>query len=99
MLITLDPTSESPAGDRADRPGPAAALRSLDGIRLGLLANGKSNSMAILDAVRAELTTLGLRVAGEPVRITKASVSVPPTPEAFDRLVADTDAVLVAIGD
>lgn len=101
-MITLDPTFEAftakerLANTRASAPAP----KSLNGVRVGLLANGKTNSRELLDVLLEELAQAqGVRLAGEPIRVVKGSVSVPPEPEDFRRLVAETDIVLVAIGD
>jgi len=99
--ITLDPTFEAftaraQANSRASAPAP----KSLQGLRVGLLANGKHNSVELLDALFAELGQAeGISLHGEPIRVCKNSVSVPPEPDDFRRLVAETDIVLVAIGD
>jgi hypothetical protein len=100
--ITLDPTFEAfTARDRlANTRASAPAPKTLSGLRVGLLANGKTNSREILDVLFEELGKAGgLSFSGEPIRVVKGSVSVPPEPEDFRRLVAETDIVLVAIGD
>ncbi len=101
-MITLDPTFEAftakerLANSRASAPAP----KGLNGLRVGLLANGKHNSRELLDALFAELGQVdGITLSGEPIKVCKGSVSVPPEPEDFRRLVAETDFVLVAIGD
>ncbi len=93
--VTLDPTS-GPLRERDARPM-ARRPATLDGAVLGLLANGKSNSQELLDAVYEELEKhYELRGA---VRFTKDSVSIPPRKEHFQGLVEEATAVVTAIGD
>jgi hypothetical protein len=99
-VTTLDPTYEAfTAPERMAGRSRAPALASLRGLRIGLLANGKTNSEALLDAVYDELARYPTASLSGALRVCKSSVSVPPEPEDFRRLVAETDAVLVAIGD
>lgn len=100
-ITTLDPTYEAITRLRATRNegATAPALKSLTGLRLGLLANGKVNSQELLDALYRELERRpGVSLAGA-LKVCKASVSVPPAPADVRRLIQETDAVLVAIGD
>ena len=104
MLTTLDPTYEAftarkSEASRAMAPPP----RSLNGARVGLLANSKANGEALLDAVFQEVyrelsRTRGVEL-GEPLRFKKGDVTTPPTPEVFQRLVDEVDLVITAIGD
>lgn len=101
QFITLDPTFEpiTRAASAASRHRMASAPNSLSGLRLGLLANGKVNSEELLDALCEELRhTSGVSIANV-IRVCKSSVSIPPAPEDMRRLVSETDAVLVAVGD
>jgi len=95
-FITLDPTYEPPA-EASRRKGVAARPATLDGAVVGLLSNGKANGMALLEAVRAELETR-YAIRGS-LGFTKGSVSIPPRPEDFERLVHEADVVITAIGD
>ena len=100
-ITTLDPTYEAITRRQAigNEGATAPALKSLTGLRLGLLANGKVNSQELLDALYRELGNRpGVSVAGA-VTVCKSSVSVPPSPEDVRRLLQETDAILVAIGD
>ena len=100
-ITTLDPTYEAITLRRATKNegSTAPALKSLSGLRLGLLANGKVNSQELLDSLYRELGSRpGVSVAGA-LKVCKPSVSVPPAPEDMRRLIQETDAVLVAIGD
>jgi hypothetical protein len=99
-LVTLDPTFEAiTRADSSARRHAAPAPRSLAGLRLGLLANGKINSEELLDALQDELQKQAGASIAQVVRVCKTSVSIPPRPEDMRRLVEETDAVLVAVGD
>jgi hypothetical protein len=93
-FVTLDPT-----GYRGADMRPARAERpvSLDGLTIGLLANGKVNSVELLEAVLVELEARHDLAAV--VRIVKESVSVAPSEADIARLVDDCGAVITAIGD
>jgi hypothetical protein len=100
-ITTLDPTYEAITRRKVTRNegDVAQGLASLSGVRIGLLANGKTNSQELLRAVYDELGRQpGVSLAGS-LPVCKSSVSIPPSPEDFRRLVAETDAVLVAVGD
>ena len=75
----------------------AARLGTLDGVRLGVLDNAKWNASKLLREVVAGLkedqTFAGVRV------YTKPSFSRPAEPELLDRIAAENDAVITAIGD
>lgn len=89
----VDPTSSQ----TRERTELAPRLDTLDGVRFGLLANGKHHGALLLDLVVEEL---GTRWAlGEPIRVTKAHPSQPPTDEQVAMLSAHSLAVLSAIGD
>ena len=75
----------------------APRLPSLDGVTLGLLANGKANSDAILDAV-ADAISQRHHLAGV-VRAHKPHPSLPASSELIARFVERADVVLTAIGD
>ena len=75
------------------------ALRrtSLDGITLGLLANGKANGAELLDLIAAEL---GSRHAiDRTLRATKAHPSLPMSDEVLAMFAEHAHAVLTAVGD
>jgi hypothetical protein len=89
----VDPTSSQ----TRERTELAPRLETLDGVRFGLLANGKHHGGLLLDMVVEEL---GTRYAlGEPIRVTKAHPSQPPTDEQIGMLAGHSLAVLSAIGD
>ena len=95
MIRILDPTlaaAPSPlAMPRAPRP---AGLR---GATLGLLANGKSNGMAMLDRVAEYLRERhGVAVI---MRVAKTNASAPVRDDDAARLAARCAAVVTAIGD
>jgi hypothetical protein len=97
----LDPTYEALTNPRAQakaRPT-APRARPRNGLRIGLLANGKPNSEAMLEAVYRQLERrLGVPL-GDPVRVMKPSISVPPTEGDMARLIGEADVVVTAIGD
>jgi hypothetical protein len=77
----------------------SAALRltSFDGATLGLLANGKANSAAVLDAMAASIAQRH-RIAGV-VRATKAHPSLPVSDAVLSMFAEQVQVVLTAIGD
>ena len=86
-------------GWRADERarGTAPNVRGEQPVHVALVANGKPNSVELLQC-------LAPRVAEElPVADVrgwrKDSVSVPPTPAQFDEIVGWADVALVAVGD
>lgn len=90
----VDPTfSAAPAAF-----APAPRLATLDGLRLGLLANGKTHGELLLDAL-AEQLFCGATVPESVLRLTKPHPSEPPTPEQLELLRSHSTAVLSAIGD
>jgi hypothetical protein len=94
MTRILDPTlrSVSPAAaSLAPRPS------ALAGATIGLLANGKSNGMAILDRVAEILRDR--HGIGEVVRLAKTNASVPVGEEEAKDLARRCAAVVTAIGD
>jgi hypothetical protein len=96
----LDPTYEAftKAEHQASRPS-APRIKPRPGMRIGLLANGKANSEALLERVYRQLEKrLGMPL-GEPVRVLKPSISVPPTEGDMARLIGEADVVVTAIGD
>src|SRR5687768_4710910 len=99
-MVVLDPTHERVGREQSTRNARpvARAPRSLADLRIGLLANGKPNSQELLDALLDELKAAPGVSVREVLRVCKASVSIPPSPEDFRRLVAETDLVLVAVG-
>ena len=94
MIRILDPTLRASVPSRA-----SAALRpaSLEGATIGLLANGKSNGMAILDRVAEILRDR--HGVGEIVRMAKTNASVPVGEEDAKDLARRCAAVVTAIGD
>jgi hypothetical protein len=93
----LDPT-ESPAPEQ-DEVGPAGLrkLETLRGARVGLLANGKTNAEALLEAVGALLEREhGARVVA---RENKRIASRPVPAAVLDRFGGAVDLVVTAVGD
>ena len=95
MIRILDPTL------RAVRAvgGAPLALRPprLGGASIGLLANGKSNGMVLLDRI-AEILCERHAIA-EVVRVAKTNASVPVSDEDAKELARRCAAVVTAIGD
>ncbi len=94
MTRILDPTIRTrprPVQTKAARPG------SLRGLTIGLLANGKSNGMAVLDRIAENLESR--HGVGEIVRVRKTHASAPARAEDADRLAGACAVVLTAIGD
>jgi hypothetical protein len=92
-MVLLDPTVEA----LPDNTNMAPRLTDLNGRVLGLLANGKRNSDALLDAVTSLLQDT-YDVKGV-VRLNKRDVSRPAKQEIVDELLEKCDAVITAIGD
>ena len=91
-IEVLDPTYE------ADPPQfvLAARLRTLRGTTIGIVSNGKRNTVPFFDALEKEL--IGTHGAARVVRRTKSNYSAP----ADSRLVEELrtwDAVVAGIGD
>jgi len=95
MIRILDPTLAPPlaavALPRASRP------HSLSGATLGLLANGKSNGMALLDRLVERLRER--HDIGDVVRIAKTNASAPVSDRDADILAGRCAAIITAIGD
>ena len=75
----------------------APRLGSLEGIRLGLLSNGKTNAAKLLDMIADELQTetrLGSVIARGKIN---AGSNCPP--DIFDDLAEQCDAVITGLGD
>ena len=95
MMRILDPTLRSPAMaaalPRASRP------RHLNGATIGLLANGKSNGMGLLDRIAERLRER--HQIGDVVRVAKTNASAPVSESDAEVLAARCAAVITAIGD
>jgi hypothetical protein len=95
MIRILDPTlGRAPAAATTPRaPRPAA----LSGVTLGLLANGKSNGMALLDRIAVHLRTR--HGVTEVVRVAKTNASAPVLEEDAELLAKRCAVVVTAVGD
>jgi hypothetical protein len=92
-LIGLDPTS-GPMPTKDKRP--ARRPRSLDGAVVGLVSNGLGESDMVLRAVYRELgAKADLR---DVVFVRKPSVSVPPEPMDWERLISQVTVALAGFG-
>jgi hypothetical protein len=92
----LDPTGLS---SRETAPGLTLASRpaELAGARIGLLENGKQNARRFLEDVADVLRDR--YGAGEATLRRKEVFSQPASPELVDALSAESDVVLIGIGD
>lgn len=95
MIRILDPTL---AAAPAPPTVPCAARPAvLKGATIGLLANGKSNGMALLDRIAEHL--IARHGVAEVVRAAKTNASAPVGEDEADRLAKRCAAVVTAIGD
>ena len=76
---------------------PAPRLKSLNGIRLGLLHNNKMNGDKLLKLIADELQTA--HGVGSVHLVTKYPPQKPARREMLDAIAAESDAILNAIGD
>jgi hypothetical protein len=95
MIRILDPTIETAPAPAAFPLAPRPAR--LSGAVLGLLANGKSNGMALLDRIAAHLTER--HGVGEIMRVAKTNASAPVSDEDAELLAKRCTAVVTAVGD
>ena len=95
MMRILDPTIRVPGVPATARRAPRPA--SLAGVSVGLLANGKSNGMVLLDRIADRLRER--RGIGEIVRLAKTNASVSLTEEQAEPLLKQCAVVITAIGD
>lgn len=92
-IVGLDPTSGPLTSARSK---PARRRRDLSGAVLGLVSNGLGESDKILAAVAEEVNRLaGLQGT---LAVRKGSVSVPPEPIDWERLINSTTAALAGFG-
>jgi len=88
---TLRPAAPAVTAARASRP------KRFDGLTIGLLANGKSNGMALLDRVAERLAERHAII--EFVRVAKTNASAPVLEEDAEMLAGRCALVITAIGD
>ena len=92
-LIGLDPTSgPMPESELGEAPRPA----SLAGAVVGVVSNGLGESDTILRGVYRELAALG--GASDVVFVRKPSVSVPPDPMDWERLISQVTVAVAGFG-
>jgi len=89
----LDPTGSL----EADRHPLAPRLDTLQGKRLGIVDNGKTNAAKFLPMVAEELEELYGVADFKMLR--KRDLSQPAPPELIEELAADTDFAITGIGD
>ena len=95
MTRILDPTLSDAAAPAAQPRAPRP--RDLRGLTVGLLANGKSNGMALLDGIAERLRER--HGIGEVVRVAKTNASAPVSEDDVERLAKRCAVVVTAIGD
>ena len=96
MMRILDPTLGPPTAAAVVLPR-APRQHSLDGATIGLLANGKSNGMALLDRLVERLRER--HGIGDVVRIAKTNASAPVSESDAEMLAGRCAAIITAIGD
>jgi len=95
MIRILDPTlTAAPTGPAVPRAPRPALLR---GATLGLLANGKSNGMALLDRIAEHLRER--HGVAEVMRVAKSNASAPVPEDDAELLAKHCVAIVTAIGD
>ena len=94
MTRILDPTLRTSAPMASS---PAPRLVTLAGATVGLLANGKSNGMALLDALAERLCER--HGVADVLRVAKTNASAPVSDEDAALLAKHCTAVVTAIGD
>jgi hypothetical protein len=94
MITGLDPTSgpleRSPDKGMAQRP------ESLDGATIAFVANGLGRGSDLMDRLYEELcraTTIGGKVT-----VIKSSVSIPPEPEDWARILSEATVAVTGFG-
>jgi hypothetical protein len=92
-LIGLDPTS-GPLPE--SELGPAPRLPSLDGAVIGVVSNGLGESDQILRAAYRELAAAS--GARDIVFVRKPSVSVPPDPMDWEKLISQVTVAVAGFG-
>jgi hypothetical protein len=92
-LIGLDPTS-GPLAESS--PGEATRPSSLAGAVVGIVSNGLGEADRILQAVYRELGALG--GTERAVFVRKPSVSVPPDPMDWERLISQITVAVTGFG-
>ncbi len=90
---TLSPSAAPPPATVPRAPRPAA----LRGATIGLLANGKSNGMALLDRVAERL--IERHGVADVMRVAKTNASAPVNEDDAALLAKHCTAVVTAIGD
>lgn len=92
-LTVLDPTAVGAAPHSADLVPPPAGL---DGVRVGVLDNGKPNSDRFLSLLAERLSGLG----GLPqAAVRKPSIGRLAPPELVEELLQNSDLVVTGVGD
>jgi hypothetical protein len=94
MTRILDPTLGGVTAATQPRAPRPAALR---GVTIGLLANGESNGMRLLDRIAERLRERDL--IGDVLRVSKTNASAPVAEEDAALLAKHCAAVITAIGD
>jgi hypothetical protein len=93
----LDPTGLSSRADRTPEFSLAPRGSDLRGVKIGLLENGKQNARLLLEDVADLLRDR--HGAGEATLRRKENFAQPASPELVDELSAESDVVVIGVGD
>jgi len=93
----LDPTGRSSRSDASVEFTLAPRPSDLRAVRVGLLENGKQNARLLLEDVAAVLRDR--HGAGEVTLRRKENFAQPVAPELVAELSADSDVVVIGVGD
>lgn len=93
-IVALDPTS-GPL-DRKDPRAFPDRPETLNGAVVGLVANGLGEGQKMMDALYEELNKEAELVGA--VRVLKRSVSIPPDPPDWERLVSEVTVAITGMG-
>jgi hypothetical protein len=94
-LVGLDPTGDVPPVRREGR-SEQPRLESLEGAVVGLVVNGLGESEAFFGALYDELRVIA--PVGPAVTVIKGSVSVPPDPTDWERLISEVTVAVAGFG-
>jgi hypothetical protein len=94
VITVLEPTGSRRTTPTARRT--ARRTGTLDGAIVGLVVNGLGESEALLEDIYAELAKRA--AVSDVVRVRKPGLSVPPTPQDWDRLTREATVAVVGFG-
>ncbi len=94
MIVGLDPTSGSL--DKLPDKGTALRPKTLDGTVIAFIANGLGRGVDLMDALYAELSR-DTAFAGA-IKVKKNSVSIPPEPDDWERILSEATVAVTGFG-